>query len=507
MKALLIDGNNFIWRAYYSLGTDNNGVSTGILKFINHAVTRFQPDEVIICWDIGKSRWRSELYPEYKAARKDKQDELPDLEEIRTQAEEAKRLLRAMSIRQIAIRGIEADDTIAWLSDYYRRYLQGTVVIVSTDKDLWQLLQDQVFQYDPIKDQVFTIEDVQRVLDIPPVLISDYKTLCGDPSDGIPGAKGIGPKIATKLLAEYKDFGNILNLDNVEEFSKKKKTTEILKSAEDLEIYNKIVKLSPIEQSGRYLSQEEYDEFVRQATEPLEYNQDEVNLFSEIIGSGILGLEGLPRATNNLYHIAKFMNFETPQIIPWEDLDRSILECHKCPLRACCDEYGPTLAEGYEDAQIMVVARNPGADELVGGRPLIGRAGKTFDRFLDLVGLTRRDCWITNVNKCYSEGNRPPTHGEVMSCISFLKSEVHWLKPKLVITFGNEAMSMFTPHMSGVSRHVGEIMENSTGLVGVEVPYVAIVNHPSHAMRAKKNMTDFEFAASKVKEFLDKRRG
>ena len=76
MKTLLIDGNNFIWRAYYSGGIADNNVSTGILRFVNYAIERFTPDDVVICWDVGKSRWRSDLYPGYKSARKDKQDEL-----------------------------------------------------------------------------------------------------------------------------------------------------------------------------------------------------------------------------------------------------------------------------------------------------------------------------------------------------------------------------------------------------------------------------------------------
>jgi DNA polymerase len=187
-------------------------------------------------------------------------------------------------------------------------------------------------------------------------------------------------------------------------------------------------------------------------------------------------------------------------------VDSSILQCTKCGLRNHCLEFGPTLPEGFDDVEIMVVGRNPGYDELIGGKPFIGRAGKRLDKFLEDVGLTRRDCWITNVNKCYSENNRPPMMGEILACSSYLRSEIDLVKPKFIMVFGNEAMAMLTPYgYSGVTKHCGEILEKPTGILGVVNAWVAICVHPSMALRSQSGELHMEYAANQVKKFLDER--
>ena len=509
MKSLLIDGNNFIWRAYYGRGLQNYGVSTGILKYISNSVARFAPDELVVCWDVGKSRWRSELFPGYKAARQDKKKDLEeDYEEIKFQAGLTRKLLNGLGIRQASVKGVEADDLLAWLSDYYSRYLRyNQVVIVSTDKDLWQLVvPDRIMVYDPIKNVEVGDSVVLNALGVLPRQVAEHKSLAGDASDGIPGVKGIGPKIAVKLLEEYGSLGEITNFENVGELQSKRKTEKLLESLDDVESYYKIVTLATVDQAGQYCSKEEFEELERSLMEVPQYDPLEVSLVADSFTDAMVDVVNFPRATNSLYHMPKIMDFTKNDVYTWDTLDRSILECTSCSLRADCGEYCPTLPEGVSDVQIMVVARNPGMKDLEEGRPLVGRSGELFEGFLKEVGLTRGDCWITNVCKCHLAGNRIPKYGEVLSCSKYLKSEVRLIQPKFVICFGNEAMSMFTPHQSGVSHHVGEILEDSNGILDIEVPYVAIVNNPSHALRHARHMAEFDYATKKIKEFLEGKR-
>ena len=170
------------------------------------------------------------------------------------------------------------------------------------------------------------------------------------------------------------------------------------------------------------------------------------------------------------------------------EIDLAISHCHDCPLREDTGEYGPTLPQGFSDAEIMIVARNPGETELVQGIPLVGESGVMINDVLYKVGLTRRDCWITNVNKCHSNKNRKPTEQEIKICSIYLKKEIETIKPKLILVFGNEAMSLLTPYYSGVTRHCGEILDSpNCKLTGKLDSRVVIFPHPSYVMRNKEN--------------------
>lgn len=165
-------------------------------------------------------------------------------------------------------------------------------------------------------------------------------------------------------------------------------------------------------------------------------------------------------------------------------LDQDIRSCNNCTLRACTGVHGPTLPAGYMDAQIMIVGRNPGAEELTAGIPFVGRAGKRLDELIGSLGLTRRDIWITNTCKCYSEGNRAPTVAEIKACAPFLRRELDILMPKFIMVFGNEAMSLFLPFNSGITKHNGKIYTNpQSSILGKVDATVACCVHPSMALR------------------------
>lgn len=165
-------------------------------------------------------------------------------------------------------------------------------------------------------------------------------------------------------------------------------------------------------------------------------------------------------------------------------LDREILNCDWCSLRSCTGVYGPTLPAGYSDARIMIVGRNPGSEELQSGIPFVGRAGKRLDHLIDTIGLTRRDIWITNTCKCYSEKNRAPKPAEIEACTPFIRRELDLLKPSFIMVFGNEAMSLFLPYKSGITKHNGKVYPNPQGgILGKIEATVACCVHPSMALR------------------------
>jgi len=188
-------------------------------------------------------------------------------------------------------------------------------------------------------------------------------------------------------------------------------------------------------------------------------------------------------------------------------LDNAILQCRRCTLKGDCGEFGSTLPNGYNDAEIMVIGRNPNFNDLIGGELSSSRVGEKLLEFLDSIGLTSRDCWITNVNKCYSQNDRPTTIGEIAACSSHLKSEIKLIKPKFIIALGNEATAMLTPYGYSASiEHCGDILDKPTGILGSIDAWVAVCVHPSIALRSQSGELNMEYAAEQIKGFLDERR-
>ena len=93
------------------------------------------------------------------------------------------------------------------------------------------------------------------------------------------------------------------------------------------------------------------------------------------------------------------------------------------------------------------------------------------------------------------------------ACSEYIRAEINFIKPKLIISFGNEAMSLVSPYgSSGVSKHVGEVLKSPKGIIGDISCWVGIMNHPSSALRSSKGESDFQYGTLKIKEFLDLRR-
>lgn len=218
---LLIDGNAIMHRAFHAIPplTSANGTPTNaIYGFFNmlHAIIGIhKPYYVAVCFDTPKPTFRSEMFKEYQAQR----PSLPD--EFRLQIPHIQALLDTGGIARLEKDGFEADDIIGTLS-YQAELLKNTTLILTGDKDIFQLVTNHTHVITPKIGISQTVEyDTPKVIEkmgVRPEQIPDYKALAGDPSDNYKGVKGIGPKTAAGLLSKYESieilFENILNLDN-----------------------------------------------------------------------------------------------------------------------------------------------------------------------------------------------------------------------------------------------------------------------------------------------------
>ena len=213
-KVVMIDGNNLLFRSYYATAYAGNimknskGFPTnalyGFTNMINKIMSEEKPKYVIVAFDKGKT-FRHENYHEYKAGR----IQMP--EDLKIQFPAAKELLDAMGIMWFEIDGYEADDIIGTFSTMVTEDPNYNGLIISSDRDLLQLINDKV-TVKLLKTKDYIMMDKSKFIEtygIEPIKMIDLKGLQGDASDNIPGVSGIGEKTALKLLQEY---GSIENL-------------------------------------------------------------------------------------------------------------------------------------------------------------------------------------------------------------------------------------------------------------------------------------------------------
>ena len=213
-KVVLVDGNNLMFRSYfatlYSGSTLRNkkGFPTnaiyGFVNMINKIISEEKPMYIAVAFDIGKT-FRHEKYDYYKG----KRDNTPD--ELKEQLPIAKQILTAMNIKYFELQGYEADDIIGTFSKKCEQDDDFKALIVSSDKDLLQLITDQT-EVKLLKTKDYIRMDYKTFYDtygIEPIKMIDLKALMGDASDNIPGVKGIGEKTALKLLTTYGSLSSI----------------------------------------------------------------------------------------------------------------------------------------------------------------------------------------------------------------------------------------------------------------------------------------------------------
>jgi DNA polymerase-1 len=213
-KILLIDGNNLLFRSYYATAYTGNimknskGFPTnalyGLITMINKIILEEQPNYIAVAFDIGKN-FRKDKYDFYKDGRQ----ETP--EDLKKQMPYARTILNAMGIKTLELEPYEADDIIGTLAKAVEKDPNFIGTIISSDKDLLQLLSEQIDikllkQKDYIRYNPLTFYEDYK---IKPINMIDLKALAGDPSDNIPGVKGIGEKTALNLLQKYETVENL----------------------------------------------------------------------------------------------------------------------------------------------------------------------------------------------------------------------------------------------------------------------------------------------------------
>src|SRR5690606_24654049 len=198
----LIDGSAYIFRAYHALPPltrKSDGLPVGavagvcniLFRYLNDNKNGDAPTHVAVIFDHSSKTFRNDIYPEYKANR----PELP--EDLRPQFPLTRDATRAFNIACIETEGFEADDIIATLS-CRARDAGGQVTIISSDKDLMQLVGNGVQMLDPIKGKPIDRDGVFEKFGVWPDRVVDVQALAGDPTDNVPGAPGIGIKTAAQ---------------------------------------------------------------------------------------------------------------------------------------------------------------------------------------------------------------------------------------------------------------------------------------------------------------------
>ena len=220
-KIIMIDGNNLMFRSYYATAYNGNFMNNskgfptnalfGFTNMIHKIINEEIPEYMIVAFDKGKT-FRHEEYEGYKDGRV----ETPD--ELKKQFPKAKELLTAMGIKYYEIDGYEADDIIGTFAKFCDDDKDFIGTIISSDKDLLQLISNDVdIKLLKQKDYIrYNEKTFEKDYGIKPINVIDLKALMGDPSDNIPGVKGVGEKTALKLLHEYKTLDGIYeNIENI----------------------------------------------------------------------------------------------------------------------------------------------------------------------------------------------------------------------------------------------------------------------------------------------------
>lgn len=265
-NVLIIDGLNLFIRAFSVVPiVDDNGYhiggTSGFIKSLGFLIKSFNPSRLIVTFDgLNGSIRRRKLYPEYKENRRLKLEKkfnrFSDVVGLEDEAESLRRqLLRLfeycslLPVNVLTIDGIEADDTIAYIAKSYYKDKNSKLIVVSTDRDYLQLVNDNITVYNPIRKIVYTPEKVSEEYNIGNYNYLLYRVITGDKSDNIPGVKGIG----LKSLMKYFDFNNPITMNEMfticegQVNSKAKIYSDIINNKDLIELNYKLMQLSDVD--------------------------------------------------------------------------------------------------------------------------------------------------------------------------------------------------------------------------------------------------------------------
>ena len=244
----LIDGSGYIFRAYYALpplSRKSDGLPTGavsgfcsmlfkLLEDSRSDDSKHKPTHFAVIFDSAKKNFRNDIYSDYKANRTEAPEDLaPQFEYIR-------KAVKAFNLPSIELLNYEADDLIA---TYAKKIIDAgaKVTVISSDKDLMQLVSDKIRLYDPMKNKVLGEKEVIEKFGVKPNQVIDVQSLAGDSSDNIPGVPGIGVKTAAELINKYKNLDNLLK--NIDEIPQNKRRETLLNNKDKAILSRKLVTL------------------------------------------------------------------------------------------------------------------------------------------------------------------------------------------------------------------------------------------------------------------------
>ena len=246
-RVVLVDGSAFIFRAYHALPplSRPDGTPVGaVMGFCNmlyrlledaHATVGV-PTHMAVIFDAAKDTFRNEIYADYKANRP------PPPEDLIPQFDLIRDATRAFNVPSIELLGYEADDLIATYAAQARA-MGAEVAIVSSDKDLMQLVDDAagIFMWDPMKNRRLGAAEVVEKFGVGPDKVVDVQSLCGDSTDNVPGVPGIGVKTAAQLIQAYGSLDDLLV--RAEEIKQPKRRQNLIENAELARISRDLVRL------------------------------------------------------------------------------------------------------------------------------------------------------------------------------------------------------------------------------------------------------------------------
>lgn len=268
-KCLIVDSYGFLFRAYHvqppliSPRGEPVGAIYGFTSMLIKLLSEHNPSHIVAVFDTGVKNFRHEIYPEYKSHR-------PDVDEDLIKQFPISRIVAdKLGIPRMEADGYEADDVIATLAKTISN--EGyEVIVVSSDKDLAQLMNDKIKIFDPVKATYITEEIILEKFGIHPSKIQDYLAIVGDKSDNIPGVPGFGPKTAAELLNSFDDLEGIIN--NVDKIKSPRKKEIFIENIEKARLSYKLAELkedAPIEYKKDNIkwlkpSQEDVTEFLNE---------------------------------------------------------------------------------------------------------------------------------------------------------------------------------------------------------------------------------------------------
>jgi len=244
----LIDGSGYIFRAYYALpplSRKSDGLPTGavsgfcsmlfkLLEDSRSDDSNYKPTHFAVIFDSARKNFRNDIYSEYKANRAEAPEDLaPQFEYIR-------KSVKAFNLPSIELTNYEADDLIA---TYAKKIIEAgaRVTVISSDKDLMQLVSEKVRLYDPMKSKVLGVKEVIEKFGVKPDQVIDVQSLAGDSSDNIPGVPGIGIKTASELINKYKTLDILLK--KADEIPQKKRRETLLANKDKALLSRQLVTL------------------------------------------------------------------------------------------------------------------------------------------------------------------------------------------------------------------------------------------------------------------------